>query len=183
MEWYIPVMIFCARICDVSIGTMRMMLVVGGHRWISALLGFFEVIIWIFAAGFAIRYLDEPIAIIAYAGGFSSGVLIGMLIESRLAFGLRMVRIISTDAGVHVADRLRDAGFRVTRVEGSGRTGAVEISFLVIRRRALDEVRRLVMSIAPDAFVTVERVDRASGELEPRSLRRPGFMSKGLVRK
>lgn len=183
MVWYIPVLIFFARICDVSLGTVRMMLVVSGHRWISAGLGFFEVMIWVFAVGGAIKYLDQPLAVLGYAGGFAAGVLVGMFIEDQLAFGLRMVRVISTDKTINVADKLRDAGYRVTRVDGSGKSGPVEIAFLVVRRRKLDEVRDVIREVAPEAFVTVERVDRASGELEPRSLRRPGFMSKGLVRK
>lgn len=183
MAWYIPLLIFGARICDVSLGTMRMMLVVSGHRYISAALGFFEVIIWVFAVGNAIKYLSYPLAVLGYAGGFATGVIVGMFIENRLAFGLRMVRVISTEKDSDVAAHLREAGYRVTRLDGSGKTGPVEISFMVVRRRKLDEVRRLIEEAAPNAFVTVERVDRASGELEPRSMRRPGFMSKGMVRK
>lgn len=183
MAWYIPLLIFVARICDVSLGTTRMMLVVSGHRFISAALGFFEVIIWVFAVGGAIRYLDHPLAILGYAGGFAVGVMVGMLIEDRLAFGLRMVRIISTDSSTDIASHLREAGYRVTRVEGSGRSGPVEIAFLVVRRRRIGEVRERIEQVAPDAFVTIERVERASGVLEPRGVRRPGYMSKGLVRK
>ncbi len=183
MVWYIPVLIFFARICDVSLGTVRMMLVVSGHRWISSILGFFEVTIWVFAVGGAIKYLEHPLAVLGYAGGFSAGVLVGMFIEDRLAFGLRMIRVICTDQSINVAEKLREAGYRVTRLDGSGKSGPVEISFLVVRRRKLNEVRDLIRECAPEAFVTVERVDRATGELEPRSLRRPGFLSKGLIRK
>jgi uncharacterized protein YebE (UPF0316 family) len=183
MAWYIPVLIFSARIVDVSLGTIRMMLVVAGHRWISAFLGFFEVIIWVLAVGWAIRYLDHILALLAYAGGFSTGVFMGMLIESKLAFGLRMIRVINPNAEVDVAAGLRQEGYRVTRIEGSGMSGPVEVAFTVVRRRSLDHARDIIRRLAPSAFMTVERVDRATGELEAASLRRPGAQSRGLLRK
>src|SRR5690606_24011260 len=84
MPWFIPILIFFARICDVSIGTVRTILVLGGYRITSALLGAIEVVNWVLAVGGAIRYLTEPSALIAYAGGFATGVLVGMTIEEKL---------------------------------------------------------------------------------------------------
>lgn len=163
MAWYIPLLIYLARICDVSIGTVRTMLVIAGHRFISALLGFFEVMIWVLAIGGALKYLDHPLALICYAGGFATGVLVGMGIEQRLALGYRLVRVINTGGDMHLADSLRDAGYRVTRVDGKGRSGPVEISFLVVRRRRLAGLMEAIAKRAPDAFITVERVERPSG--------------------
>ena len=44
-----PLLIFMARICDVSIGTIRIIFVSKGKRNIAPILGFFEVLIWITA--------------------------------------------------------------------------------------------------------------------------------------
>jgi uncharacterized protein YebE (UPF0316 family) len=164
-EWYFPLLIFCARICDVSIGTIRTMLVISGHRVVSAALGFVEVTVWVLAVGSVINHLGDGNlwTLVGYAGGFATGVLVGMWLEERLALGLRIVRIISVDQAVRLSDALRAHGFRVTRVEGSGRTGPVEISFLVIRRRQLRELRDKLRAVNPKAFMTVERVDVASG--------------------
>ncbi len=41
-----PVLIFTARICDVSIGTLRIIFVSKGKKSIAPFLGFFEVLIW-----------------------------------------------------------------------------------------------------------------------------------------
>ena len=43
----LPLLIFFARISDVTIGTMRIVMVSKGQKLIAPLLGFFEVIIWL----------------------------------------------------------------------------------------------------------------------------------------
>jgi len=163
MAWYIPLLIFLARIGDVSVGTVRTILVMGGHQVAAAALGFVEVTIWVLAVGGALRYLSEPLAVIGYAGGFATGVLVGMWIEERLALGYRIVRVISRHPEIDLAEAMRNEGYRVTRLSGSGRTGPVEIDFLVIRRKNLRQVRSLISKFAPDAFLTVERVEQPMG--------------------
>lgn len=163
MEWYIPLLIFTARIIDVSLGTIRMILVLSGHRWLATALGFFEVLVWVFAVGGAIKYLDHWPAAIAFAGGFAAGTLVGILLENKLALGFRALRVINADPAINLSDKLRAADFRVTRIEGSGREGPVEIAFLVVRRRFLPKALAVIDRTSPNAFVTIERTDRATG--------------------
>ncbi len=163
IAWYIPPLIFSARVFDVSLGTIRMVLVIANHRYLAAVLGFFEVLIWAMAVGGVIKYLDNPFALVCYAGGFAAGTLVGMIIEDRIALGYRVVQIINRDPELRVAESLRSKDYRVTRLEGAGRDGPVEIAQAVIRRRHLQRVLGLVNSIAPEAFVTIERADRPSG--------------------
>lgn len=166
MEWYIPLFIFAARLCDVPLGTMRLILTIGGHRWLAAGLGFFEVIIWVLAVGTAIQHLKSPVALVAYGAGFASGVLVGMWLEDRIALGYRMIRVVypgGSNGVLDLTEALRERGYRVTRVRGEGRDGTVEIAFLVIPRKRLRELRTALGSLAPDAFVTVERVERVVG--------------------
>jgi len=166
MLWYIPLLIFFARIFDVSINTVRTMLVIGGHRWIATFLGFFEVVIWVVAAGFAFKYLDNVWAVISYAGGFAAGVAVGMWLEERIALGYRMVQVIAPANGdeTHkaISNALREHGFRVTRVEGTGRDGPVEVAYTIVRRRNLNTVRNVLKDIAPRAFIAIKRVEVVS---------------------
>lgn len=163
MEWYIPLLIFLARICDVSIGTLRTVFVVSGYRKLSVVLGFFEVLIWVLAIGGVMKYLSYPLAIAGYAGGYATGILVGMTVEDKIAVGLRMIRVINPNPGIDVATLLRERGMRVTRIEGAGQKGPVEVSFSVVKRRRVAEVRDLLNEQAPEAFITIERVDRADG--------------------
>ncbi|GJM19030.1 MAG: UPF0316 protein [Phycisphaeraceae bacterium] len=186
IAWYIPVLIFIARIGDVSIGTVRTVFVISGYRKIAVILGFFEVLIWVVAVGGVMKYLPNPFAVVAYAGGYATGILIGMMVEDKIAIGLRMIRVINPDRSVDVAAILRGHGFRVTRIEGSGQNGPVEISFLVVARKRLNEVRATISGLAPGAFMTIERVDRADGAVPVNSTGTPesrfnrGFMERLL---
>lgn len=184
MAWYVPALIFLARICDVSLGTVRMMLTVSGHRYAAALLGFVEVVIWVFAVGGALAYLPNPLAVLGYAGGFAAGTLVGMWIEDRMALGYRVVQVISPRTDTEVAGVLRERGHRVTRVDGHGRAGPVEIAFLVVKRRRVQKLLREIREFAPSSFITVERVDppHTSSAMATRFREKP-WLWRGLVRK
>lgn len=168
MEWYLPILIFAARICDVSISTVRTILVINGQRYSAATLGFFEVIVWIIAVSGVIAKLGDPnlqwwqrvIAIVAYGGGFATGTLIGMIIEEKLAIGYRVVRVVNSDPAKDVAAALRAQGFRATRIAGTGRDGPVDIIFSAIRRREVGRVLTVLEQSAPGSFVTIERAER-----------------------
>lgn len=157
-----PFVIFCLRICDVSLDTLRVLLAVRGKRGVAAVLGFFQALIWIFAVGNAIKYLDSWWHILGYATGFGVGTLVGITIENALAYGLSTVRIVSQHGGVEIAEALREQGYGVTEISGFGREGRVEIITSVVQRQHLDDLMTVVEKWDPRAFVTAE---------EPRILR------------
>ena len=152
-----PLLIFLARLIDVTMATLRMMLSMRGVRWTAPLIGFFEALLWVLAVGTAIRHLDSPLHVLGYAGGFAAGSWVGLWIEARLAFGVATVRIISTHAGVELADALREEGHGVTEFQGQGRDGPVEVVFTASPRRRVPEILRQVATWDPGAFVTVEQ--------------------------
>ena len=158
--------IFLLRIVDVSCDTMRVLFTVRGKRAVAGVLGFFQALIWIFAVGTAIRYLDSWLHILGYAGGYSVGTMVGITIERAVAYGLSTVRIMSRHGGVEIAEALRDRGYGVTEIAGFGREGRVEIVNSVVQRAHLDEVMEIVDRYDPNAFVTAE---------EPKILRGGSF--------
>jgi len=164
-----PLVIFCLRIVDVSLATLRMLLAVRGVKYVAPLIGFFEVLVWIFAVGNAIKHLDSPLHLLGYGAGFATGTFVGMKIEEMMAFGMATVRVVSRYGGVELAEALRDRGFGVTEFAGQGREGKVEFIYAVVRRRDLPAVFSEVDSWDPDAFVTVE---------EPRAIHR-GWLFQG----
>ncbi len=175
-----PFVIFCLRIVDVSLDTMRVLSAVRGARFVAAGLGFFQALIWIVVVGNAIRYLDSVWHVLGYAAGFGAGTLIGISIENLLAYGVATVRVVSRDGGVEIAAALRERGYGVTAFGGEGRDGHVEILNSVVQRQDLEEVMRIVDSRDPGAFVTVEEpkllrggsVARRAGMLLPRRAKR-----------
>lgn len=162
-DWILPLIIFGARICDVSIGTVRMIMVISGNRLASAGLGFLEVLIWVLAVGGVVGNIDNPITVLAFAGGYSVGTLIGMTIENQIAIGYRVVRVINPEPDKGLAGLLRDHGYTATRIDGHDRTGPAEIVFIPVKRRHVPTLLTRIGEIAPDAFLSVERAERVTG--------------------
>lgn len=150
-----PLLIFLLRIIDVSLGTTRMLLVVRGARVAAPVIAFFEILIWLMAAGAAVQNLDSPFHVVAYAGGFAAGTAVGVWAERKLALGISTVQAVSRGSAEALADRLREAGWGVTEISGEGREGRVSIVSTIVRRREVGEVVELMEAEDPDAFVTV----------------------------
>jgi len=164
----LPLMIFVARIMDVSIQTIRIVFVSRGHKAIAAALGFFEVLIWLMAISQIIRNLSNPLCYIAYGGGFAAGTYIGLVIEEKLAIGAYLVRIITRKDASDLVGSLRSAGFGATNVPAEGATGRVCIVYTVVRRASMPEVMGILQEHNPGAFYTIENVRAVSeGGLPP----------------
>lgn len=151
-----PVLIFLLRAVDVSLQTIRVLLVVRGARILAPLLAFFEILIWVLAAGAVIQNLGSVWHAVGYAGGFSAGTVVGMWIENRLALGVSSVRAFSRGRQRELVIELRDRGYGVTEQRGRGRHGPVAVLHAVVRRRDIGDVIQIIERHDPDAFVTVQ---------------------------
>lgn len=158
------VLIILARITDVSLGTIRTVCVVTGRRWLAWGLGFFEVLVWVTVVSRVIGNLNQPAYAVSYALGFATGNYVGMAIESWLALGQQVIRVF-TRQGDHVAAQLRQAGYRVTRFDGSGRDGAVALLYTEIPRRRLRAALDQVHELDPQCYYTVDDIRVASSAL------------------
>ncbi len=112
--------IFFARIIDVSLGTMRIILVSRGNRYIAPVIGFLEVFVWITVISTAIQSLNSLAGYFVYAAGFAVGNYVGMLIESKIAIGYQNLRIITSKMVSALPLVLREEGFGVTVIDGMG---------------------------------------------------------------
>jgi len=157
-----PVLIFLARICDVSIGTMRIIFVSKGKRNIAPVLGFFEVLIWITAISKIMQNLDNYINYIAYAAGFATGNYVGMIIEEKLAMGILMVRIFAHERGPELVQTLNGNGYGATVVEAHGAREKVHLIYTIVQRNELDSVLKVITTFNPKAFFTIEDIKAAN---------------------
>ncbi len=130
----LPVLIFLARICDVSLDTLRLIFVSKGIKKVVPLLGFFEVIIWLLAVSQIMKHLDNVICYIAYGGGFAMGNYIGMILEEKLSIGSVMIRVVPKPDTSELVNMLRLQNFGITVVDAEGSQGKVKIIFSVIKR-------------------------------------------------
>lgn len=155
----LPLFIFCLRICDVTLDTMRIILMTKGYRNLAPIIGFFELLIWIVAISRTMQNLNNNwLCYIAYAGGFATGNYVGMLVDEKLALGHEIIRIIAKSGTLEISNGLRKAGFGVTTVKATGMEGDVEIIFVVVNRKNLKNAIGIIQESNPAAFFTIENV-------------------------
>ncbi len=157
----LPILIFCARILDQSIGTMRLIFLSKGMKRIAPLLGFFEVIIWLLAVGQIMKHLDNWLCYAAYGAGFAMGNYIGMLIEERLSLGTCILRVILPSESPELIKALNTHNYGLTLVDAEGSKGKVKILFSIIRRKEINGFVEILHTYFPNAFYTIEDVKAA----------------------
>lgn len=165
--WLLPVLIFFARVLDVSIGTMRIVFLSRGMRLMAPVFGFFEVLIWLMAISRIMGNLTSWVNYVAYASGFAAGNYVGMYLENRLAMGLLSVMIITPDDASALVRMFKERRFGVTQVAGQGAQGEVRVIYVIIKRRDLAQVSRMLAEHRPDAFVVVNDIRSAAGGVFP----------------
>ena len=153
-----PLIIFCLRVGDMSLDTLRVLFVVRGRKPIAWMLGFFQSALWVVAITSVLSNLDNLWNVFGYAGGFATGNVVGMVIEEWLAVGHGHMRIISSHRGTAIAEAVRSAGYAATELSGRGKDGMVSVINCSVSRRDIDRVREEVQRIDPEAFLTVEEV-------------------------
>ena len=173
----VALVIFCLRICDVSIGTVRVIYTIRGNRVASASLGFLESLVWIIAISRAFAYVNHPLSMLGWAGGFAAGTVLGITLEKWIASGHILMRAISVEKAPALRDALRNAAIGVTAVPAEGRAGALLVLFAVAPRKRGKEMMNIVQAVDPDAFITIEPVSHAIGGYLP------GVVEASAVRK
>lgn len=157
-------LIFFARVCDVTLATIRTIMVVQGRKGYAALIGFFEIIIYITALGTVMKNLNNVGNILAYALGYSAGNYVGITIEDRIALGNSTVQIIvNKNTSRELASVLRESGYGVTVLDGHGRDDDMDVLMTIIDRKKIKEIRKIIEEVAPKAFVTVNSTTIQSG--------------------
>jgi uncharacterized protein YebE (UPF0316 family) len=138
------------------------MFVSKGMRGKATILGFVEVLIWIVIVAQIFQNLDNWLNYVAFAGGFATGTYFGMFIEERMKMGVQIFRIIVGEGHEQLAEKLQEADFRVTEIDGTGKYGPVKIIFTVAKRKRWQDLADIVSHHAPDAFYSVEDVKHVS---------------------
>ncbi|HVP73213.1 MAG TPA: DUF5698 domain-containing protein [Phycisphaerales bacterium] len=167
MTWIVLgncLLIILARICDVSLGTLRTVCVINGRKNLAWCLGFCEVLVWVMVVSRVIANLNIPAYAIAYAVGAATGSWVGITVEQRIAFGEQVVRIFSRK-GREIAAQLRDKGWRVTEIDGRGRDGHVELLFIEVPRKAAMHVAQIARGLDPQCYFVVDDIRMTSGAM------------------
>ncbi len=179
--WVIlPVLIFAARVADVSMGTVRVVLIARGVRFLAAVVGFFEVSVWLLAITQILQRVTNPVCFFAYTLGFATGTYVGMAIEGRLKIGKVVVRVVTAKPAERLIESMRAAHYGVTSLDAKGAIGPVKLIFTIVHRRDVDAVIRLIREFDPGAFYTISDVRFVNEGVFPQAEVRMPWLPRGL---
>ena len=162
-------LIFVARICDVTLGTLRIIFVSKGYKSIAPILGFFEVLLWIIVVSQLLNSVDSWFKYLAFAGGFATGNFVGMKIEERIAIGTMLVRITMSKNARELMNMLNENGFGTTLVEAEGAKGKVNIIMSVVSRKSINDVQKMLADYDENLFYCIEDVRSVTKGVFPTS--------------
>ncbi len=148
--------VFLMRVTDMSLDTTRMLLIMRGRRLFAGLIGMVQATVFILAVSTVLQGPLNVWTVLGYAAGFGSGVMLGMVVEERLAIGYAMLRVYSPAGGRAIADALRQAGYAVTEFAAQGQAGKITVVNSVMPRRQVQAVRAIIDGIDPAAFITID---------------------------
>jgi len=156
--WLMTLAIFILRVVNIAIDTVRMLTVMRGMKLISYILGVLESLLFILALGPVMSNLNNIIFILAYAVGYATGGLLGMIIEENLAFGFVHITVVSSKHGAKIAKSLRKYGHAVTEIQAQGKDGAVTLLETSVQRKHMKNVQTIICKSDDRAFITTRDI-------------------------
>lgn len=148
--------VFLLRVLDTSFHTLRMMMMLRGRRVLVWILAFCGSVIYVVGVRQVLADMSDWVKLLGYAAGFSTGVMVGMWLEERIAVGYTRFEVVSSRRGAFMVECLRENGFAVTEVAGHGKDGAVTVVQCTVRRRQMRQVEQVILGTDPEAFVVVQ---------------------------
>ncbi len=159
----LPILIFFARVADVTLGTLRIVFISQGRKKLAPIVGFFEILIWLLAIGQIFSDLTNIIYYFAYAGGFATGNYVGLMIENKISLGLLNLHLIVKENPEKLINILREKGYGLTTMTAEGTKGMVKLVMLIIKRKNLPKVLSIIRKNNPKAFISIEQVSSVDG--------------------
>jgi uncharacterized protein YebE (UPF0316 family) len=156
--WLLPVIIFFGRICDVTLGTLRIIYTSKGQKNKAPIVGFFEVFIWVVIISQIFTHATNIFAYLAFAAGYAAGNFIGIMVENRIGFGYQLFRIYTKRDGMDLTKTLNQYGFGSTLIRGEGAVSEVSIIEAVVKRRSEKTVVGILNQFDPDTFYLIEDI-------------------------
>ncbi len=164
IEWiFFPLIIFASRATDVSLGTLRSVLANKGMKKMVPFIGFFEVLLWLFAISTVMKNLSNFMCYLGWAGGYATGIYIGLSIEERLAIGTQVIRVFTQEDITKLIESLVEKNYSYTILDGEGKKGAVKLIFIVVKRKNVKDLTEVIHRFSPNAFYSIEDIKRAKG--------------------
>ncbi|WP_291637546.1 DUF5698 domain-containing protein [Clostridium sp.] len=154
---FIYILIFFAKIIEVTLTTIRIVLITRGEKLYGSIIGFFEVMIWLYViSSVLVGISEEPLKMVTYAAGFACGNYFGCILEDKLALGLITINaIVSVKDGESLAAILRAENVGVTLIDAEGLKEDKKMLILHLKRKRKSEIIRLIQNSHINAVISL----------------------------
>ena len=159
-SWVIlPLLIFFARICDVSMETIRVIYISRGIKYLAPIIAFFEIVIWLLAMEVVMKDLANIANFLAFALGFAVGTYVGLVIEEKLSIGMVILRIVTTDeSNEEIVSFMQSENYGITTLDATGSRGSVKVILSLVNRTDVPRITQHIQATNPHAFFSIEDV-------------------------
>lgn len=163
---WVYLFIFLGKIIEVSMSTLRIVLINRGERIVGAVISLVEIMLWLIIAGSVLGdYKSSPLKMVTYAVAFAIGTYLGSWLEERLAFGLCSIQtvVMTREESKTLTAELRKSGFGVTEMAVEGIESTHYMLIMTLKRRLSGEAIALIQRLSPKAVITVSDVKTQKG--------------------
>lgn len=156
---WVYVIIFFGKIVEVTLATLRIVLINRGERTMGSIVAFFEVTAWIFITGTVLAgFIENPLKAVVFAIAFAIGNFAGSWLENKIALGLSTIEVITTEDSAELKNALRAQNIALTSMHVEGKDGSRELLKIHIKRVRTKQVLKLINEYLPTSVVTVSDV-------------------------
>ncbi len=158
MNYKIYILIFITKIIENALGTLRVIVISSGKKWIGSILNGIISIIWIIATGMVlVDVTKDPLKIVFFCLGSIIGSYFGSLVEEKIALGNNLlVAIVTYNLGEVIAKELRKEKYAVTCIIGNGINGLKSVLFVMMPRKKTQNCVSLISCIDQNAMIISE---------------------------
>jgi uncharacterized protein YebE (UPF0316 family) len=181
MIYLIPIMIFIAKIIEVSVDTIRLIFVSRNDKLIAPILGFVSVSIWITVLSFVVQNLSNIYSYLSYGLGFAMGTYVGILLEEKLVTGFIIFKVFLVQSQVELKEALIKEGYGFTTIDAQGASGKVNLFDIIVKRKDIQKVVNLIKDINPNAFYTIETAKTAKLGIFPTKKSHPSYFRRSVL--
>jgi uncharacterized protein YebE (UPF0316 family) len=155
----LPLLIFLARVCDVSMETIRVIYISRGIKYLAPIIAFFEIVIWLLAMEVVMQDLANIANFLAFALGFAVGTYVGLIIEEKLSIGMVILRIVTTDdSNEEIVSFMQSENYGITTLDATGSRGSVKMILSLVNRTDVPRITQHIQATNPHAFFSIEDV-------------------------
>ena len=155
-----------AKIVEISIQSLKTVMMVKGQRVKAAMLGFTECMIWGLVISTLVTTLgDNIVLLVFYCSGYALGLFIGSSIENKIAIGTSNLELIANDDSTKkITTYLKEKGRGYTVFEGHGSIDKMNMIFIVLPRKETPRILKEIRACCDNkVFVAVSEVSKYAG--------------------